>query len=493
MLGDKIFEILREFTDRIYGNPGTTELSFIKKIPPDFKYYLALQDGIAVGMAEGYHLGSEKLAVVNLHAAPGLSNALGFLYTAYMDRIPMVIIGGQQTSSHLSDEPRLYGDLTTISKPVVKASFEARNADEGVKFLIRAIKTSLTPPYGPTFLSIPEDLEDKEVNITTRSFMHKVELCCREDEVKEVMDEINSFDKIAIVAGYEIDVFNAHDEMREFVEKINSPVFAEPFASRTPFETPHKLFAGDLPRRSSEINKVLEDFPAVLIVGGSVNNALFPDDEVLKGKEVIEVTYDWIEASRRPWKTLVCNPRDFLKLAIKYAKPHSFSSVEVSSPRNQKVEEIMKLLYPRLGNYAIFDEAPSYREIIRSIVGYKRRLFFANRAGFIGWAIPASFGYSSAGGKALAIVGDGSFNYSFQALWSATKYGGIMKVLVINNQGYNSLKGWGNTNAEILSPITSPWKLASSYGFEGKEFDDYKKGIEWLMEGNTQKLAELKV
>lgn len=153
----------------------------------------------------------------------------------------------------------------------------------------------------------------------------------------------------------------------------------------------------------------------------------------------------------------------------------------------------MKLLYPRLGNYAIFDEAPSYREIIRSIVGYKRRLFFANRAGFIGWAIPASFGYSSAGGKALAIVGDGSFNYSFQALWSATKYGGIMKVLVINNQGYNSLKGWGNTNAEILSPITSPWKLASSYGFEGKEFDDYKKGIEWLMEGNTQKLAELKV
>ncbi|MFP3165598.1 MAG: thiamine pyrophosphate-binding protein, partial [Acidianus sp.] len=261
MLGDKIFEILREFTDRIYGNPGTTELSFIKKIPPDFKYYLALQDGIAVGMAEGYHLGSEKLAVVNLHAAPGLSNALGFLYTAYMDRIPMVIIGGQQTSSHLSDEPRLYGDLTTISKPVVKASFEARNADEGVKFLIRAIKTSLTPPYGPTFLSIPEDLEDKEVNITDRSFMHKVELCCREDEVKEVMDEINSFDKIAIVAGYEIDVFNAHDEMREFAEKINSPVFAEPFASRTPFETPHKLFAGDLPRRSSEINKVLEDFP----------------------------------------------------------------------------------------------------------------------------------------------------------------------------------------------------------------------------------------
>ncbi|MFP3218434.1 MAG: hypothetical protein RXQ99_07525 [Acidianus sp.] len=49
MLGDKIFEILRGFTDRIYGNPGTTELSFIKKIPPDFKYYLALQDGIAVG------------------------------------------------------------------------------------------------------------------------------------------------------------------------------------------------------------------------------------------------------------------------------------------------------------------------------------------------------------------------------------------------------------------------------------------------------------
>ncbi|ARM76669.1 thiamine pyrophosphate-binding protein [Acidianus manzaensis] len=493
MLGDKIFELLKQFSDRVYGNPGTTELSFIKYLPSDFKYYLALQDGVAVGMAEGYYLASNKLAIANLHAAPGLSNALGFIYTALTDRVPLLIIGGQQTSSYLTDEPRLYGDLSNISKPLVKASFEAKNTYEAIRYLNRAIKLALTPPYGPTFVSIPEDLESKDIKYNIDPFYHKVNLCCNEDDIKEIMEIANS-GNVAIISGYEIDAFDAFNEITSFAEKLNSPVYAEPFASRPPFISSHKLFAGDLPRRSSEINKVLDNYDVILIIGGSVNNVLFPDEELLGSKKVIEVTYDWIEASKRPWRTLVCNPKDFLVKAIKYAKPHYGEIKKVVYPRNDKVEEILKTLYPNLRNYTVFDEVPSYREIVRNILGYKKGSLYSNRAGFIGWAIPASFGYSSYGKKSLAIVGDGSFNYSFQALWSASKYGGKMKVLVINNQGYNSLRHWNNNiNYELLSPNTSPWKLASSYNFEGKEFDDHKKAIDWLMSDDTQKLAEIRL
>ncbi|WP_162569040.1 thiamine pyrophosphate-binding protein [Acidianus sulfidivorans] len=494
MLGDKIFDLLRQFTDRIYGNPGTTELSFLRFIPQDFKYYLALQDGVAVGMAEGYYLASNNLSIANLHAAPGLSNALGFIYTALTDRVPLLIIGGQQTSRYLTDEPRLYGDLANISKPLVKASFEAKTANEAIKFLNRAIKTSLTPPYGPTFVSIPEDLENVEIKYDIKPFYHKVNLCCDEEEIKEIMEIVNSKNNVAIVSGYEIDVFDAFNEITNFAEKLNSPVYAEPFASRPPYNSSHKLFAGDLPRRSSEINKILSDYDLILIIGGSINNVLFADDELLSNKDVIEITYDWIEASKRPWKTIVCNPKDFLNNAIKYARPHYGIFKKVNYPANDKVEEIIKTLYPNIRNYTVFDEIPSYRETLRKILGYKKGSLYANRAGFIGWAIPASFGYASTGKKSIAVVGDGSFNYSFQALWSASKYGGAMKVLVINNQGYNSLRNWNNNiNYELLSPETSPWKLASSYNFEGKEFDDYKKAIEWLMSDDTQKLAEIKL
>jgi benzoylformate decarboxylase len=360
-----------------------------------------------------------------------------------------------------------------------------------MRLLERASKVSMTPPYGPTLVSIPEDLHTRDYREETNSATHRVYLCCEESSVKEVMQKFNSHERVAVIAGYEVDVTNAHDELNSFIAKANVAVYAEPFASRSPYDGDPKYFMGDLPRRSSEINDVLRDFSMVLIVGGSVNNVLFPDEDVLKGKEVVQVAMDWIEASKRPWDTLVCNPKNFLSLAKGFVSPHKLVG-KTLRPMDSGIETIFKELrkYPQ---YSVFDEVPSYREILRTAVGYRRRSLFANRAGFIGWAIPVAFGYASAGGKSLAVVGDGSFNYSFQALWSAQKYGGVMKVLVINNQGYNSLRGWYNVKSEVLSPTTSPWKLASSYGFEAKEFDDYRLGIEWLMHDDEQRLAEIRV
>jgi benzoylformate decarboxylase len=231
----------------------------------------------------------------------------------------------------------------------------------------------------------------------------------------------------------------------------------------------------------------------VLVIGGSLNNVLFPDEEI-RGN-IIEITYDSFEASKRIWDCFVCNPKNFLLNIFNKVKTKNKKSplIPSNNPRNKEVEEALKVLSTNLKGYAIFEEAPSYRETIREIVGYNKRSFFANRAGFIGWAIPASFGYSSAGGKALAIVGDGSFNYSFQGLWSASKYGGKIKVLVLNNGGYNSLKGWANYDREFLSPSTAPWKLASSYNFESKEFDNQTEAVKWLMEDDSQKLAEIRI
>ncbi|AWR93324.1 thiamine pyrophosphate-binding protein [Acidianus brierleyi] len=485
-LGYEIYNVIRDFTDRIYGNPGTTELSFLKYLPDDFNYYLALADGIAVGMAEGYYLKTDNLAIVNLHAAPGLSNAAGFIHTAFMDRVPMLIIDGEQSSKYIVDEPRLYGDLKNL--PSVKGFFEIKNSHEGLKIINKAIRLSLTPPYGPTVVSIPQDLVDEEVkSIKLNKF--SVNQNCSECTLNYVTEKINSSEKVAIVAGYEIDVFNAHEELQKFAEKIGAPIYAEPFASRAPA----LHIDGTLPRYASQINKILENYDLVLVIGGSLNNVLFPDEEIIGN--IIEITYDSLEASKRIWDCFVCNPKSFLINIFNGVKQKNKKSPLISIPngKNKEIEEAIKTLSLNLKGYTIFEEAPSYRETIREIMGYNKRSFFANRAGFIGWAIPASFGYSSAKGKAFAIVGDGSFNYSFQGLWSATKYGGKMKVLVINNGGYRSLKGWANYNKDFLSPATDPWKLASSYNFESKEFDNQTEAIKWLMEDDSQKLAEIRI
>jgi benzoylformate decarboxylase len=61
----------------IFGNPGSTELPFLVNLPDSVRYVLALQESIAVAMADGYAQASGQPALINLHVAPGLGKRDG--------------------------------------------------------------------------------------------------------------------------------------------------------------------------------------------------------------------------------------------------------------------------------------------------------------------------------------------------------------------------------------------------------------------------------
>src|SRR5262245_44368391 len=66
----------------MFGNPGTVEQGFLDSLSefPDIAYVLALQETIAVGMADGYARAARRPAIVQLHSGVGLGNGVGMLY-----------------------------------------------------------------------------------------------------------------------------------------------------------------------------------------------------------------------------------------------------------------------------------------------------------------------------------------------------------------------------------------------------------------------------
>ena len=67
------FDLLRAHgITTMFGNPGSTELPFLKDFPDDFTYVLALQEAVAVGMADGWAQVTGRPAFVNLHTTPGV-------------------------------------------------------------------------------------------------------------------------------------------------------------------------------------------------------------------------------------------------------------------------------------------------------------------------------------------------------------------------------------------------------------------------------------
>ncbi len=84
-------QLVAEGVQYVFGNPGTTEQPFMDLLQdyPQLQYVLALQEAVALGMADGYAWASGRPAFVQLHIAPGLGNAMGLLYNARRTGTPL--------------------------------------------------------------------------------------------------------------------------------------------------------------------------------------------------------------------------------------------------------------------------------------------------------------------------------------------------------------------------------------------------------------------
>ena len=98
---ERIFQIFRAHDlSVIFGNPGSTELPMLESFHGDFHYILGLQEAPVVAMAVGYAFQKDNAAVVNLHTAAGMGNAMGAIVNAWHAQAPLIITAGQQDRRH---------------------------------------------------------------------------------------------------------------------------------------------------------------------------------------------------------------------------------------------------------------------------------------------------------------------------------------------------------------------------------------------------------
>ena len=149
----------------MFGNPGSTELPMLREFPDDFRYVLGLQEAVVVGMADGYAQASGRPALVNLHTAPGVANAMGAIFNAQANHSPLVVTAGQQVRAAMTMQANLTNrDAAAMPHPLVKWSYEVPRAADVPAALGRAAHAASLAPKGPVFVSIPMDDWDAEVD-----------------------------------------------------------------------------------------------------------------------------------------------------------------------------------------------------------------------------------------------------------------------------------------------------------------------------------------
>jgi len=158
-----MFEQLRaDGFDRMFGNPGTVEQGFLDEAGqvPELEYVLALQESVAVAMADGYARAGRRPALVQLHSGVGLGNGIGMLYQARRGHSPLVVLVGEAGVCYDAMDAQMAVDLVAMARPVTKYATRVLHPASVLRVLRRAVKIAMTPPRGPVLVVLPMDVLD---------------------------------------------------------------------------------------------------------------------------------------------------------------------------------------------------------------------------------------------------------------------------------------------------------------------------------------------
>ena len=154
---DATFDVFRRCgMTTIFANPGSTEIAFLTGLPDDLDFVLALHEGSVVGIATGYATVTGRPALVNLHTTAGLGNAVGALATARVNRVPLVVVVGQQDRRHLALRPFLAGELAGLAGDYPVWVNQPARAQEVPGAVARAWHEA-NDARGPALVIVPSD------------------------------------------------------------------------------------------------------------------------------------------------------------------------------------------------------------------------------------------------------------------------------------------------------------------------------------------------
>ncbi|MBV9882781.1 MAG: benzoylformate decarboxylase [Sphingomonadaceae bacterium] len=450
------FALFRDFgMTTIFGNPGSTELPMFKGFPDDFRYVLALQESIAVGMADGFAQATRNAALVNLHSAVGVGHALGNLFTAFRNHTPLVVIAGQQARSILPYFPFLYAEQATeFPKPYVKWSVEPARAEDVPAAIARAYYLAMQPPRGPVFVSVPVDDWDRPCEPYPA---RRVGRTVRGDAalLAELAAALAKAKNPAIVVGAEAARDGAWEETVALAERHQARVRVAPMSSRNAFPEDHPLFAGFLTAAREPIVKDLAGHDLILVLGAPVftHHVEGFGPHAPEGATLWQIVDDPALAAAAPVGTaIVGDIRDALATLLggeAPARPAPSPLRRRAPPGPEPLTDafvLSRLAALRTPESIVVEEAPSARGAMHDHLPILTRdSFYTCASGGLGHGLPAAIGVALGrpGEKVIALLGDGSAMYAIQGLWSVAQLNLPVSFVVLNNRRYEALIGFG--------------------------------------------------
>lgn len=481
----KLLEQLRADGVRyLFGNPGSSEEGLLDAVSrfPDIEYILGLQEAAIVCLADGYAQATHRPAVVQLHTGVGLGSALGSIYHAWRRKTPLLVLAGEAGVAFDALEAHMAVDLVGLARPVTKYAARALHPGSLLRLLRRCLKVAATPPWGPVFLAIPQDVLDA-VNDepVTPTVIPETRVAPEPALLARAVELLAGANNPVILVGDGVAHAGAHEELARLAETLGAGVFGA-MASELILPWTHPLYCGLTGHMFGYASaQTVQNADAVVICGSYVFPDVFPlltspfrpdariihidldsyaiaknhpvslglvSDPKLTLRALADGLTDWMDdaqrtAARARAERIGADNAARLSREREQDAARNRRELEAPNPPMRMSvfgEELAKALP---ADAIVFDESLTHNpDLLRYLPPSRPGHFFQTPGGTLGVGIPGAIGAKLAhpDRTVIGLTGDGGAMYTYQALWTAAHYRIGAKFIVCNNHSYRLLK-----------------------------------------------------
>ncbi len=500
--------LIKESVTTMFGYPGGSVIPIYDALydyTDQIKHIRTSHEQGAVHAADGYARTSGKTGVCVITSGPGATNAVTGIATAYMDSSPLVVISGQVGTSLLGKDTFQEIDITGVTYSITKHNFLVRNLEELPKIISQAFTIANEGRKGPVLVDIPKNLQVTDIDYNMENYIPscqnskiKDEFEIREEnetknKLKDVANLIKESKKPVIYAGGGIKSVDQYDLLKNFAQKINTPVL-NTLMGLGGIDRQDTLSLGLVGMHGSkEANLAISNSDLVISIGARFSDRVIGNkDEFAKNAKIIQIDIDSSEMSKNiPAEIeLIGDLTDVLNGILEIVEPKNnsewLSEIDTFKDTEHIIDKnafhpknILEAFNKKLGseNTTVVTDVGQHQMWTAQYWSFEKGRSYITSGGLgtmgfgLGGAIGTKLGTPQK--NVLLVTGDGSFKMNCNELPTVATQDLPIVILLFNNNALGMVRQWQNlfshkrySETDIYDK-TNYIMLANAYGIEG--------------------------
>lgn len=491
----------------IFGYPGGSIMPVFDALYDHrniLNHILVRHEQGAAHAAQGYARVSGEVGVCLVTSGPGATNTVTGIADAMIDSTPIVVIAGQVGTGFLGTDAFQEVDLVGITQPIAKWSYQIRRAEDVAWAVARAFYIARSGRPGPVVLDFAKNaqVEKTKYEPTKVDFIRSYVPVPDTDEesVKAAAELINNAERPLVLVGQGVELGNAQNELREFIEKADMPAGCT-LLGLSALPTEHPLNKGMLGMHGNLGPNINTNKCDVLIAVG-----MRFDDRVTgnlatyaKQAKVIHFDIDPAEVNKnvKVDVAVLGDCKETLASVTKLLKKKTHTEWIDSFKEYEKVEEekvIRPELHPATNSLSMGEvvravsNATHHEAVLVTDVGQnqmmsaryfkytkERSIITSGGLGTMGFGLPAAIGatFGAPERTVCVFMGDGGLQMNIQELGTIMEQKAPVKIICLNNNYLGNVRQWQAmffNRRYSFTPMLNPdyMKVASAYDIPSK-------------------------